>query len=427
MGVLRRALGLEARGFGEAAARIPGPLDQARSNAGPLVTDDSSLAHVDVFKCRSLIADAIAMLPLRAHRTQAYTDGAGTVHTYAVRVPTQPLLLTDPMPGDLAPEFSFKHRLVDSLLGDGNAYAEVAAVDARGLPSVIMPVHPSKVRDVRMARDGATEFVMHDGGVLGHVRNGGTMVHITGFIRAGSLRGISPILAGKQAIALGMAAEEFGARWFGDGAHPSGYLSSPADISESDATALKRRWVQTYGGLSREPAVLYGGLEWRPISVNPEESQFIETRRFQSGQIAALFRVPPHMVGDVDKSTSWGTGIEEMGLGFVTYTLGPWLARIEQAMSFLLPRGQFAKFNVGALLRGRIQDQYQAFAVGRQWGWLSTNDIRSLIDLPPVPGGDVYLQPLNMIDAAQALEVQMPATPPPPPAVAPPPSSEEDQ
>lgn len=464
MGVLRRALGLEARGFGEAAARIPGPLDQARSNAGPLVTDDSSLAHVDVFKCRSLIADAVAMLPLRAYRLNAWRDEHGNDRTYGVKVAPQPLLLTDPMPGDLASEFSFKHRLVDSLLGDGNAYAEVAAVDARGLPSVIMPVHPSKVRDVRMARDGATEFVMHDGGVLGHIRNGGTMVHITGFVQAGSLRGISPILAGKQAIALGMAAEEFGARWFGDGAHPSGYLSSPADISEPDATALKRRWVQTYGGLSREPAVLYGGLEWRPISVNPEESQFIETRKFQSGQIAALYRVPPHLVGDTDKATSWGTGIEEMGLGFVTYTLGPWLARIEQAMSFLLPPGQFARFNVGALLRGRIREQYEAFAVGLNNGWLSPNDIREMIDQPPIPGGDTYYRPLNLttvqqmdlgedprglaemvqklylgtpdkfvISAQEAREIinaaggSLVGPPPPPPAVAPPPSSEEDQ
>jgi HK97 family phage portal protein len=418
MGLLRRMLdgGREARGFGQAASRIPGPLDQARTNAGPLVSNDTSLAHVDVWKCRSLIADSIAMLPLRAHRTQAYRDpGTGVTHTFMVRVPNQPVLLTDPMPGDLAPEYSLKHRLVDSILGDGNAYLEVGAVDAAGFPSVLMPIHPTKVRDVRLDTRGRVVYEMHDGGVMGGVRDGGTMVHIPGYIQAGSLRGISPIMAGKQAIALGMAAEEFGARWFGDGAHPSGYLSTPSDIDPDDARAMKRGWVQTYGGLSREPAVLYGGLEWKPISVNPEESQFIETRRFQSNQIAALYRVPPHMVGDVDRSTSWGTGIEEMGLGFVTYTLGPWITRIEQAMSFLLPRGQTAKFNVGALLRGRIQDSYQAFATARQWGWLSVNDIRALIDMPPVPGGDTYLQPLNMVDAQAALDVLTGDPAPPPP------------
>jgi HK97 family phage portal protein len=385
-------------------------LEHYRSNAGPIVTDDTALAHVDVWKCRSLIADAVAMLPLRAYRSAAWVDDNGYNRTYAEKVPDQPLLFTDPMPGDLAPEFSFKHRLVDSLLSDGNAYAEVAAVDQRGMPSALFPVHPSKVRDIRLDSQGRTVFEMHDGGLMGSVRNGGTMVHLPGYIQAGSLKGLSPILAGKQAIALSMAAEEFGARWFGDGAHPSGYLHTPSDIEPDDAKAMKRQWVQTYGGLSREPAVLYGGLEWSPISVNPEESQFIETRRFQSGQIAALYRVPPHLVGDVDKTTSWGTGIEEMGLGFVTWTLGPWLTRLEQGLSFLLPPGQIARFNVQVLLRGRVDDQYNSFARGIQNGFLSTNDVREILDRPPVPGGDTYLRYL----AQTSIDAEPPPPPPPP-------------
>jgi HK97 family phage portal protein len=380
-----------------------------------MVTNDTALAHIDVFKCRSLIADSIAMLPFRAMKMQAWTDETGQIRSYASKTPTQPILLTDPMPGDMSSAFSLMHRIVDSLLGDGNAYIEIAATGMDGWPTALYPIHPSCVRDVKLDSRGRTVFEMHDGGTMGSVRDGGTMVHLTGYTQAGCLRGISPILAGKQGIALNMAAEEFGARWFGDGAHPSGYLFSPGDISEDDAKGYKRKWVQTYGGLSREPAVLYGGLEWRPISISPEESQFIETRRFQSGQIAALYRVPPHMVGDVDKTTSWGTGIEEMGLGFVTYTLGAWLARLEQALSFLLPRGQFVKANVGALLRGRVLDSYQAFSIGKQWGWLSTNDIREMLDLAPIPGGDTYLQPLNMIDAAAALEAQLqPASSSPP-------------
>jgi len=416
VGVLRNlANRTERRDFGAQAAQIPGPLDGYRSFAGPLVTPDTALAHIDVFKCRSLIADSIAMLPFRAMKMQAWTDETGQVRSYASKTPTQPILLTDPMPGDMASEFSFKHRIVDSLLGDGNAYIEIAAKGPDGWPTALYPIHPSRVRDVKLDSRGRTVFEMHDGAVMGSVRDGGTMVHLTGYTQAGTLRGVSPILAGKQGIALNMAAEEFGARFFGDGAHPSGYLKVAGDIGADDAKALKRQWVQTYGGLSREPAVLYGGLEWAPISITPEESQFIETRRFQSGQIAALYRVPPHMVGDVDKTTSWGTGIEEMGLGFVTYTLGAWLARIEQALSFLLPRGQFVKANVGALLRGRVLDSYQAFSIGKQWGWLSTNDIREMLDLTPIPGGDTYLQPLNMIDAAAALEAQLqPASSSPP-------------
>jgi HK97 family phage portal protein len=410
MGLLRHAIrgGTERRDFGSELAKIPGPLDGWRSKAGPIVNEDTALAHIDVYKCVSLIADSIAMLPLRAHRKVASRNEAGRMVVHGEKVPAQPLLLTDPMPGDLAPEFSFKHRVIESLLIDGNTYNEAAAVDARGVVSVLMPIHPAKVRDVRVnERSGLVEYVMHDGGIMGSIRDGGTMVHWPGFIQPGKLKGVSPIKAGMQGIALSMAAEEFGARWFGDGANPSGYLKHAENKTKAEADRTKRAWVRQYSGLNREPAYLYGGLEWHPITVNPDESQFIETRQHQAGQMAGLFRVPPHMVGDVSKSTSWGTGIEEQGLGFAVYTLGPWITRLEQAMSFLLPRGEYAKMNVGALLRAKITERYQAYATGRQWGWLSVNDIRELEDLAPVADGDIYLQPLNMIEASSALDALM--------------------
>lgn len=405
----------DASEFGLATARIPGPLQNAFSFAGPVVTDDTALAHIDVFKCRSLISDVVAMLPLRAHRMTAYSTLTG-VRTFPTKVTTQPLLLTDPMPGDLAGEFHIKHRIMDSLLSDGNAYLEVAAKDANEVPTVLMPVHPSKIRQVTHDKAGAIVFDMYDGGRLGSVRDGGTMIHIVGYSRPGYLTGTSPILAGKQGIALSMAAEEYGARFFGDGANPSGYLHTDAEMAPADAKQLKRDWLQTFGGLSREPAVLYGGLKWDTVSISPEESQFIETRKLQSNQIASLYRIPPHLIGDTDRSTSWGTGVEEMGLGFITYCLGPWLTRIEQAISFLLPGGQFARFDVQPLLRGRIKDQLEALTIGKQWGVFSTNDIREILGYPPVDGGDVYWQPLNMVDAAKAMDVLAPAPPPTPDA-----------
>ena len=412
MGLLRnvrnRSEQRDTGGFGEYTARIPAPWEGARSYAGPQVSPENSLLHIDVYKCRSLIADVMAMLPLRAYRSMArVNDATGLVETFPVPVPTQPQLLTDPMPLQVTPQWDLMHSIMDSLLGDGNAYIEVCAVDQFGYPTVVCPVDPVKVRDVTLDRAGHTVFTMHDGAHLGGVRDGGTMIHITAYKRAGSLKGLGPILAGKQGIALSMAAEQFGARFFGDGANPSGYLKTDAPIDEQEAIALKRKWIQTYGNLNREPAVLYGGMTWNPISVTPEESQFIETRKFQSGQIAALFRIPPHLVGDVDKSTSWGTGIEEMGLGFVTYCLGPWMSRIEQAFSYLLPRGQFARFDVSELLRGRAAEQATLLTQYRQWGVLSVNEIRCKLDMPPIEGGDVYLQPLNMIDAEYATEMQM--------------------
>lgn len=418
MGLLRALRGgqLEQRdGFGELAARIPMPMEAARSLAGPLVNDGTSLLHIDVYKCRSLIADSVAMLPLHAYRTRAYTDTAsGAVRTFKEKVPTQPQILVDPCPNDLTPTWNLKHVIMDSLLGDGNAYLEICAVDQLGYPTVVCPIDPIKVRDIYLDEAGHICYEMHDGCVLGNVRSGGTMIHIRGYTRAGTLKGLSPIMAGKQGIALSMAAEEFGSRFFGDGANPSGYLKTEGVIDEDQAKALKRKWLQTYGGLNREPAVLYGGMEWHPISISPEESQFIETRKFQSGQIAALFRIPPHLVGDIDKTTSWGSGIEEMGQGFVTFTLGAWLARIEQAFSFLLPRGQVAKFETDELLRGKALDQAEMLTKYKQWGILSTNDIRHKLHEPPIPDGDIYLQPLNMVDAAKAMDVLAPEPPPAP-------------
>lgn len=407
MGALAMLLGreTEARGFGEELAKIPGPLDEFRSPSGVLVDADTALRHIDVYKNVSLIADAMAMLPVRAMRNVAYSAPSGP-KIFAEKLPRQPLIFTDPNPQSMIPEFGTKHCQMVSLLLDGNTYNEIGSVDAQGFPASMMPIDPKRIREVRMTR-GVVEYVMHDGAVLGSYRNGGTMAHWPGFIEPGKLQGLSPIAAGMKGIGLGMAAETFGGRWFGDGAHPSGYLSTDREVSKTYADRVSKTWVRKYSGLSREPAFLYGGLKWNPIQINPEESQFIETRQLQAAQIAGLFRVPPHLVGDTSKATSWGTGIEEMGIGFVVFTLGPWIARMEQAASFLLPRGQFAKVTVDALLRGKVKDRMAAYAVGRQWGWLSVNDIRMLEDLPPIPDGDTYLQPLNMVDASEALALML--------------------
>ena len=142
--------------------------------------------------------------------------------------------------------------------------------------------------------------------------------------------------------------------------------------------------------------MLSDGAKWHQLSIAPDEAQFIETRRFQLNEIARLYRVPPHLIADVDRSTSWGTGIEEQSIGFVVYTLRPWIVRLERALSELIPGNGYVRFNVEGLLRGDTKSRYEAYAVARQWGWLSVNDIRDLEDLDPVTGGDTYLSPLNM-------------------------------
>jgi HK97 family phage portal protein len=225
-----------------------------------------------------------------------------------------------------------------------------------------------------------------------------------GLTLPGADTGVGVVDWHRRAIGLGIATEEFGARWYDEGTAPQSILETDEKMTSEAANNELARWIATHQG-RRRPALLHSGLKWRPISLTPNESQFIETMRNNSARIAKLFRVPPHMIGETERSTSWGSGIEEQGIGFVVYTLGIWIARLEAAMFPFLPRPQSLKINVAGLLRGNTRDRYLAYAIGRQWGWMSVNDIRALEDLPPVEGGDVYLQPLNMIDAQDALKV----------------------
>jgi hypothetical protein len=151
-------------------------------------------------------------------------------------------------------------------------------------------------------------------------------------------------------------------------------------------------------------AVLEQGLKWQQVGISPEEAQFLETREFQAEDVCRWFRVPPHMVGLTSKATSWGSGIEEMNIGFLTYTLRPWLTRWLQAIKrdlILAPQSYFADFIVEHLLKGNIEARYNAYSIARQWGWMSVNEIRRLENLNPIPGGDVYLTPLNMGPVAE--------------------------
>lgn len=163
---------------------------------------------------------------------------------------------------------------------------------------------------------------------------------------------------------------------------------------------VNRVWMRVHrsGGIMAGPEFnRLTELKWRPIAITPNESQFLETRQFQRSEIAMWFRIPPHMIGDTTKTTSWGTGLEQQSIGFVTYTLRPWLTCIEQALSMLLPRGQFALFNANGLLRGDVKSRWEAYRIGRDTGVYSVNDLRALENLPPVEGGDGRLQPLNFV------------------------------
>ena len=222
------------------------------------------------------------------------------------------------------------------------------------------------------------------------------VLHIPGLGFDG-LVGYSPIAMARNAVGMTLACEEYGSSFFANGARPGGVLKHPGVLK--DPSKLRESWQAVYGGTANtgKVVVLEEGVDYQQISIPPEEAQFLETRKFQIDEIARLYRVPPHMIGDLEKSSF--NNIEQQSLEYVKYTLNPWVVRWEQSLqkALLLPSEQkryFIKFNVDGLLRGDYQSRMQGYATGRQNGWLSANDIREMENMNPIPeeeGGNLYL------------------------------------
>ncbi len=233
------------------------------------------------------------------------------------------------------------------------------------------------------------------------------VLHIPGLGFDG-LVGYSPIAMAKNAIGMAIACEEYGAKFFANGAAPGGVLEHPGTIK--DPQRVRESWQSTFGGSgnANKIAVLEEGMKYTPIGISPEQAQFLETRKFQINEIARIFRVPPHMVGDLEKSSF--SNIEQQSLEFVKYTLDPWVIRWEQSIQrSLLSKDEkamyFVKFNLEGLLRGDYQSRMNGYAIGRQNGWMSANDIRELENLDRIPaedGGDLYLINGNMLPLQNA-------------------------
>jgi HK97 family phage portal protein len=381
-------------------SRIPRNGETYSNLSGVAVTEDTALRLSTVWACVRLLADSIASLPWAAFMP----DGDDRA-----RLDPQPSLLRAPF--DDLTRFDWVHMLVVSLVLRGNFFGLITARDYREFPTEIMPLHPDHVRVERDAQ-GRKRYRLPTGDPIARA----DILHIRLFPQAGADVSPSPVQVARESIGLGLAAQSFGARWFGEGAAPSSTLTTEQQMSPADAKRLQQEWIASHGG-RRYPAVLTGGIKWEPITITPEESQFLETRSFQRSEIASWFRVPPHMIGDVERSTSWGTGIEQQGIGFVVYTLRPYLERIEGSLSRLLPGKQFMKFNVDALLRGDIESRYRAHQISLDSGWQNPDGVRALEDLPPIPGGagQMYRQPMNYAPLGYDPTAKPPAPDPVPP------------
>lgn len=369
------------------------------TTSGKPVNEHTAMQMTAVYSCVRILAEAVAGLPLHLYK---YTDSGGKEK--ALSHPLYFLLHDEPNPE--MSSFAFRETLMTHLLLWGNAYAQIIR-NGKGEVIALYPLMPNRM-SVDRDSSGALYYTYTKYSDEAPTMKSMTVTlrpsdvfHIPGLGFDG-LVGYSPIAMAKNAIGMAIACEEYGAKFFANGAAPGGVLEHPGTIK--DPQKVRDSWNAAYQGSSNSHrvAVLEEGMKYQPIGISPEQAQFLETRKFQINEIARIFRVPPHMVGDLEKSSF--SNIEQQSLEFVKYTLDPWVIRWEQAISRALLRPDekklyFAKFNVDGLLRGDYVSRMNGYAIARQNGWMSANDIRELENLdriPPELGGDLYLINGNM-------------------------------
>ena len=375
------------------------------TTSGKAVTERSAMQMTAVYSCVRILSEAVAGLPLHLYK---YTDSGGKA--MALEHPLYHLLHDEPNPE--MSSFVFRETLMTHLLLWGNAYAQIIR-NGKNEIVALYPLMPNKM-SVDRDENGRLYYTYYRGQDEA-IRDKefavtllpSDVLHVPGLGFDG-LVGYSPIAMAKNAIGMAIACEEYGAKFFANGAAPGGVLEHPGTIK--DPQRVRESWQSTFGGSgnANKIAVLEEGMKYTPIGISPEQAQFLETRKFQINEIARIFRVPPHMVGDLEKSSF--SNIEQQSLEFVKYTLDPWVIRWEQSIQRSLlskdeKRVYFVKFNLEGLLRGDYQSRMNGYAIGRQNGWMSANDIRELENLDRIPaedGGDLYLINGNMLPLKNA-------------------------
>jgi HK97 family phage portal protein len=347
-----------------------GDIPMPSTYAGVGVNADSAMRLSAVWACVRLLADCVSTLPVDVYRQGDATPMA-----------TLPPLLAQPAAdADLC---DWLYMLMASLLLRGNGYGNITARTGAGLlpaqvdlahPDFVVPPNITDPPQQRVYRINGVEYEPAD------------VFHVRAYRMPGSLVGLSPVTYAKQAIGLGLAAEKYGAKFFGDSAIPSGVLTTAESINQTVADTLKERWNFKFQD-SREIAVLGHGATFQPITVSPEESQFLDTTKANVATICRFYGVPPEMVAGETAGHMAYTSPEQRSTDLLVYAIRPWLVRLERAISRLLPRNQTVKFNADAIVRVTLLDRYQAHAAGIAAGFLTVNEARQLEDLPPLAQG----------------------------------------
>ena len=369
------------------------------SVAGKSVTARTAIQVSTVYACVRVIAETVASLPL--HLYEETDEGSRK----AVKHPLYRLLHDEPNPEMTS--FVLRETLLSHMLLWGNAYCQIIR-NGRGQIISLYPLLPDRM-EVDRDKNGSLIYIYATADGKRTSIQPINILHIPGMGFDGIV-GYSPIAMEKNAIGLGMAAEEYGSRFFSNGATPSGVLTHPNTVK--NPAGLRHSWNAAYGGNANagRVAILEEGLKFERISMPNNEAQFLETRKFQVSEICRIFRVPPHLVGDLEHATF--SNIEHQSISFGVHTIRPWLVRMEQSMNRALISDNekarfYTRFNMDGLLRGAYKERMEGYAIARQNGWMSANDIRELESMNPISdeeGGSAYLVNGNMVSISQALK-----------------------
>ena len=360
------------------------------SKTGVQVSEDNALTFSAVYAAVRIISETIASIPLNVYVYDGETRVIAREH------PIQKLLAHTP--NTVSSSFTFRESMAANLVLHGNAYAKIE-FNAAGRPISLTPLNPMLV-EVKIV-DGEKVYVFNEKTTYLDYE----IIHVVGLSFNG-LTGKSPLTVAREAVAIGLAAQEYGARFYSNGANTGGIITAPGRLSIDAINRLKQSWNRANAGLgaSHGTAILEEGMKYEKVGLDPEAAQFLQSRKFQVNEIARIFRIPPSYLADLENSST-RANVEQQAIQFVRDCVTPYVRRFEVEFNRKLFRedepNYYAYFTMEGLMRGDLQGRYQAYATARQWGWLSVNDIRDLENLNPVEGGNVYLQPLNMAQAGE--------------------------
>jgi HK97 family phage portal protein len=361
------------------------------------IDQTTAMKYSAVFGCVRVLSETLANTPVLLYRRKSDSE----------RITANDLAIYDILhnkPNEEMSPFNFKEMCMASLNLGGNIVCQ-RLVNSKG---GVVGLYPYNYNRVQISRDTGTKKLIYKvDGQKDYKRE--EVLHIPGLSLDG-IKGLSPIEYTASAIRLGLSYEQFGVNFFKNGANASGAFKKPGVLEEEAFQRLKKELGKNYTGLKNTgvPMILEDGLEFQPFQIKPVDAQLLESKYFQIEDICRIYRVPQHLVNKLDRSTN--NNIEHQSLEFIMYTMLPWFKRWEDNINMqLLTReerlaGYYVEFKADALLRGDISSRATYYAQGRQWGWLSVNDIRRLENMPPIPNGDIYLQPLNMGEAGKVIQ-----------------------